>query len=449
MRHSPLSVGVSCVSEGGKGDVNFHTISKSKLQKLLAKYIMDNPPQDTALIKVNTGLERVSRQIAITNKLLQAIDPILIPYRKKDKWGFCTPDKKIVIECVYDEVKPFNEGIAVVKVNNSSTGYGYINEAGYLITSRLFEEAYSFKENIALIKLNSKYGFIDRNGEEIIQCKYDGARNFSEGLALVKLNDKTGFIDKDGIEIIPTIFYKSVQDFSDGLAFVRLTDNIDEYNSIVPTSIRKHFYMGANFFVDKNNSIVLPKLPEKNLGYIFWLSFSEGLAAVKGSSFIDTNGKYMSFETQRAKNAKYLNEVYPKLGFINKDGKEVIPVIYEWAGPFSEGLACVEKKINNDKYNITTRFGFINKNGEEIIPFEYGYEGIFSEGLAAIVMPNPWGKRFWGYIDKSNNEIIPFQFNMALPFSNGIAKVEVQNGPSIKNNKWGYIDKRGTEYWEN
>jgi len=44
-------------------------------------------PGNTSIIKVeNTGLERVSRQIAVTNKLLQAIDPILILYCKKDKW---------------------------------------------------------------------------------------------------------------------------------------------------------------------------------------------------------------------------------------------------------------------------------------------------------------------------------------------------------------------------
>jgi len=43
---------------------------------------------DASLIKINTGIERVGKQIAITNKLLQAIDPVLIPYRKKDKWGF-------------------------------------------------------------------------------------------------------------------------------------------------------------------------------------------------------------------------------------------------------------------------------------------------------------------------------------------------------------------------
>jgi hypothetical protein len=27
----------------------------------------------------------------------------LIPYRKGDKWGFCTPDKKIVISPKYDD----------------------------------------------------------------------------------------------------------------------------------------------------------------------------------------------------------------------------------------------------------------------------------------------------------------------------------------------------------
>jgi len=41
----------------------------------------------------------------------------LIPYRKGDKWGFCTPDKKIVIASKYDDgTRFFDEGLAWVLV---------------------------------------------------------------------------------------------------------------------------------------------------------------------------------------------------------------------------------------------------------------------------------------------------------------------------------------------
>ena len=41
----------------------------------------------------------------------------LIPYRKGDKWGYCTPNKKIVISPKYDDgIRFFDEGLAWVLV---------------------------------------------------------------------------------------------------------------------------------------------------------------------------------------------------------------------------------------------------------------------------------------------------------------------------------------------
>jgi hypothetical protein len=45
-------------------------------------------------------------------------ESILIPYRKKDKWGYSDPDKNIVIPCQYDWAPPFTEERAVVLLDN-------------------------------------------------------------------------------------------------------------------------------------------------------------------------------------------------------------------------------------------------------------------------------------------------------------------------------------------
>jgi len=42
----------------------------------------------------------------------------LIPYRKKDKWGFCDENKKIVIRPVYDTPCILYEGIALVQLSS-------------------------------------------------------------------------------------------------------------------------------------------------------------------------------------------------------------------------------------------------------------------------------------------------------------------------------------------
>ena len=57
--------------------------------------------EENKLIKYEGKIiKSVSTAISIANKLLALAEPQLIPCRKKDKWGFCTPDKKIVIKPV-------------------------------------------------------------------------------------------------------------------------------------------------------------------------------------------------------------------------------------------------------------------------------------------------------------------------------------------------------------
>jgi len=123
--------------------------------------------------------------------------------------------------------------------------------------------------------------------------------------------------------------------------------------------------------------------------------FSEGLAKVK------LNGKW---------------------GFIDKTGKEVIPLKYDGADDFSEGLASVKL---NDKY------GFIDKTGKEVIPLKYDYADNFREGLASVKLN---GK--WGFIDKTGKEVISLKYDGAWYFSEGLARVEL-------NDKYGFIDKTG------
>ena len=69
-------------------------------------------------IRQNGILPKVSNSIDITNKILAKTEEVLIPYRKKDKWGFCTPDKKIEIDCIYDNAEPFINGFARVEIDN-------------------------------------------------------------------------------------------------------------------------------------------------------------------------------------------------------------------------------------------------------------------------------------------------------------------------------------------
>jgi WG containing repeat len=105
-------------------------------------------------------------------------------------------------------------------------------------------------------------------------------------------------------------------------------------------------------------------------------------------------------------------------GAYDVNGREVIPVEYEYLGSVNEGLLNFKK----DK-----KFGFIDKTNKIVIPAMYEDFSAFSEGLAAVKTSD--GK--YGYIDKSNKMIIAAEYEDASHFNYGYAAVAKKKGYSM------------------
>lgn len=119
-----------------------------------------------------------------------------------------------------------------------------------------------------------------------------------------------------------------------------------------------------------------------------------------------------------------------KWAFINEKGKAVIcSDNYIYMESFSEGLALV---VNSDLY-----CGFIDKSGKEVIPATYAGAESFSEGLGQVnnFTIEEWDEHL--FIDKTGKVVIRIDCNMTYPFIGGLALI------SMKNGKYGYIDKTG------
>jgi hypothetical protein len=139
--------------------------------------------------------------------------------------------------------------------------------------------------------------------------------------------------------------------------------------------------------------------------------FSEGVAAVK------VNGKW---------------------GYSDKSGKMVIAPTFETASTFSEGLARVE---------IATAWGYINNRGKFVVRPQFTLAYDFSEGLAPVLVCRGWSAEgaasvsqsegcAWGFINKECELVIQAKFRQARPFSEGLAAV-------WDGRNWGFIDKAG------
>ena len=122
-----------------------------------------------------------------------------------------------------------------------------------------------------------------------------------------------------------------------------------------------------------------------------------------------------------------------KWGFIDKTGKEVIPLIYDKVWHFEKNRAWVK---------IGDKYGFINSKGEEITPFNEEKYWNFSEGLAMAKLNHKYG-----FIDKTGKEVISIKYNSACDFLEGLAKVELNGKVFYINQKGEYVkDCDNTSY---
>lgn len=120
------------------------------------------------------------------------------------------------------------------------------------------------------------------------------------------------------------------------------------------------------------------------------------------------------------------NPIHGKYGFVNSHGEIVIPLQYQRANSFHEGLAVVD--IDYDKS------GYLDKTGKLIIPADYEMASDFHDGLAAVKKN---GKV--GFINQQNEVELPFIYANADHFENGFASATLTGNDQ----EWGVIDKTG------
>jgi hypothetical protein len=177
------------------------------------------------------------------------------------------------------------------------------------------------------------------------------------------------------------------------------------------------------------------------IGYTFLYSLlfviatgvlSEIFSSFEWRRFLEKVGEFLK-KMRKLKEIQEIATLIPyrkgdKCGYIDKKGKIVIPIQYDDADFFSEGLASV--KING-------KWGYVDKKGNMVVPPVYDDAWLFSEGLAQVKIN---GK--WGYIDKRGRMVIPAVYDDAGSFSEGLAQVKI-------NGRYGFIDTKGNiQYWE-
>lgn len=282
--------------------------------------------------------------------------------------------------------------------------YGFKNEQGTIVIQPGFEEVEEFRDHVATVKTGDRWGLINENGDTLIPFEYSSIYAYKKWVQAEKADSHFLF----------TTAGEKVLEIADIRAW--------HYPEEELIRVKRKTGWGC---IDMEGRPVIPFRyislgPCKN----GWLSFFE-------------NGHW---------------------GWLNKEGKMLVPAVYKEAGHWNkkywwsrdeEGYRLWEynrtpahsevwMKIllpENETGAVKTKQGwkYIDADLNTVLQLSPGYEWVehFSEQRAAV---KKGGK--WGFIDLCGKEVIRPEYRNVLAFGEGLAAVQ-------KEGLWGFIDTGG------
>jgi hypothetical protein len=306
--------------------------------------------------------------------------------------------------------------------------YGFINTQGKLMIPAMYNEVGPFQEGLAVVSKDDKFGIIDKKNQMLVDFQYDEILEFVQNRAIVRKGEKYGVIDRLGKLIFPLVFddisftgsfYDTEKDEK-----IRLYDsNFQEVAYVDEVAIEINKFKLANW---------------QNPAYEFIgdLDLTSNRAVVKVAgqlNYIDSTGKLMltnplEWFPDALSVAKYHNgfAVYrkkEKYGLIDINGKVVQKNVYESSGPFT-GFWPVKDKGN---------WALLDVKGKVILPFEYDFIR-FMPDLGYLIER----EEQFGLLNSMGNMILPVSFSTIKRFEDAYYLVSIDE-------KFGLFLKDGRE----
>lgn len=129
-----------------------------------------------------------------------------------DRWGFVDINGKLRIANQYENVGPFNEGLAPIKILGR---WGYVDKREDIIVQPAYDTVYNFRGGVCEVVKKGKYGLINAQGKITLECDYDNVKRIKNGGFLIEKEQKIGLAGKDGRLLILPRFDK-VTDLNNG-----------------------------------------------------------------------------------------------------------------------------------------------------------------------------------------------------------------------------------------
>ena len=295
------------------------------------------------------------------------------PVCKEGKWGVIRRDGTLAVPCVWDMTRVEVDGGFTMWQN----GYaGAMAEDGtILIPCDTYAWVGPCIDGVRHVIREGVLGMCDEDGDLITPCQWDDGGYFQDGLAFVQSEAGYGYINRQGEVVIPCQ-YALANDFHQGSAAVKLP-GFEGYQLIDPTgAVLSGPWTNLELYSD--NTLLL----------------------------VEQDGKY---------------------GYIDRQGNIAIPLAYDNAQSFGDGLALVQQGEASF---------WIDETGAKVLDRPEGYRSSpFRDGLAALRDANDLG----GLMDKQGRFIIPCKWESWFDYAFGKDDI----APAQRDGQIGFINRAG------
>ncbi|MEM8978703.1 MAG: WG repeat-containing protein [Pseudomonadota bacterium] len=343
-------------------------------------------------------------------------------------WGVWAHAQELVVEPQYDNAGTFHDGLAPVQLNGL---WGFIDAKGRMVVEPQYERVLSGSEGLRGVKFNedgiNRWAFLDSKGQIIGDPNARGLKRYKGGWAAYKyFDDLWYFIDTKGNRI-SDMGWEDIGGWEPPFAAVKAGSqwgiaHIGDFGFANPVDDPAFFTEGEaiqsisgiseeSFVVQTDRGVKLlqiGKLPYQVAAAVIPIAADNAFhrrikPMVNGLAPIQMSDGQWAMLHKRT-------------------GSLVFKGRFDEIRSMQEGFAAVK---------LDGLWGYINRQGKMVVPPTYDRAFDFSGGYATVRSGN-----LRGFLkiedDLSISEYIPLQFEDVFRFRDGLAPVKF-------NGKWGFI----------
>lgn len=296
------------ISTSGLGIIASEVEKSSDPDDDILFMIPEDYEQVESLAEVDSAYEEIENvdNNEVPEDIYMAEDRIAYYDEQTQLFGIKDQNDNIIVEPMFNIVNPYINNIAIVTNDDYKTGA--IDLDGNIVFPFQYDMLhYNDQDDTYVFAINAKYGLYDGKGNVVIPNEYDYLTTFEDGLSIFSLNEKYGLLDMNNNIIVPAE-YEFISDYTDKNFIIY--DVQSERYSLVDIKSKKTI---------------------TTYDYLYRSYYKDVFIVMKDNAY----------------------------GYINSDGKVIIPIKYSYAGSFVDGKAEVMLPDREESF-------FINIKGEEV-----------------------------------------------------------------------------------